>query len=589
LRISTLTESAIRRWVGEASYGRGLSYYHADHIRQPRRHGNTLRARCTGSEAQPYRVQVTLDREGIVSGQCTCYVGAGGRCKHAAALLLTWLHEPAQFLEQATQEATLEERSKAELMDLIRRMLNRYPDLETLLEIPLLVDIEHLPPMDEETVKARVNRAFYGDDEWGPGEVVPEELHELVVLGDAYAAQERYREATLIYKAVMRAVQNYYEWVHEEVWELVPIVDDCVSSLGACLEGTKDPEQRDPILRALFELYRWDVEHGGIEMGAETPFLLVGQTTAKEKARIAGWVGSAMPSPADDSWSASYRRQVYGGLLLDLAGEQADDESYLQICRETERWGDLVSRLLDLGRVDEAEAAAREQDDSDLLHLADRFIEYGHVALAENMVRERVPGNRHWRLPRWLKERAVARGDLAEALAITEELFWQRPELSGYHELRDLSRQLGQWDVRRGAILARLGDQGRHHLLTEIHLEEGELDRALETLGQVLASPRGGEVAASPRGGGELSLRVAQAAEETRPRAALHLYQRQAEDLIRIRGRANYATAAHLLTRVRDLYQRMGEPEAWDAYVADLRDQHRRLRALKEELNRAGL
>jgi hypothetical protein len=578
----SLTEGAIRRWVGEASYGRGLSYHTAGHIRQPRRQGNTLRARCIGSEAQPYRVQVTLDREGIVSGECTCYVGAGGRCKHAAALLLTWMHQPDQFLEQATLEATLEERSKAELADLIRRMLNRYPDLESLLEIPLLVDIKHLPPMDEETIKKRVNSAFYGDDEWGPGEVVPQELQELVALGDAYAAQERCHEATLIYGAVMRAVLNYYGWVQDDTWELVPIVDDCVSGLGTCLEWTAAPEQRGPILLALFEVYRWEVEHGGVEMGAEAPFLLVEQTTPEEKARLAGWVREVMPPApsADDSWSASYRRQVYGGFLLDLEGEQADDESYLQICRETGRWGDLVNRLLDLERVEEAEAVARERDDGDLLHLADLFIEHDHVSLAENLVRDRVSNSRHWRLPRWLKERAMARGDLTEALAIAEELFWQRPDMGGYQELCDLSQQMGQWDVRRGALLARLSDKGNHGLLTEIHLEEGELDRALETLGPVLASPWGG---------GELTLRVAQAAEASRPRAALQLYQRHAEKLIRVRGRANYATAAHLLTRVRDLYQRLSEPEAWDAYVADLREQNRRLRALKEELNRAGL
>jgi len=577
-----LSESAIRRWVDEASFGRGLSYYHGGHIHQPRRQGNTLRARCIGSEAQPYRVQVTLDREGIVSGECSCYVGASGRCKHVAALLLTWLHAPDQFREQATLEATLEERSKAELVDLIRRMLNRYPDLESLLEIPLLVDIEHLPPMDEETIEARVNSAFYGGNDWGPTEVVPEELQELAGLGDTYAAQERCREATRIYVAVMRAVLNYYGWVQDDTWELVPIVDDCVSGLGACLERTEAAEQRDPILRALFEVYRWEVEHGGVEMGVEAPFLLLEQTTAEEKASLAGWVREAMPpaASADDSWSASYRRQVYGGFLLQLEGEQVDDETYLRVCRETGRWGDLVNRLLDLDRVDEAAATARERGSGDLLRLADMFIAHGHVSLAESLVRERASSSLHWRLPRWLKERAVARGDLAEALAIAEELFWQRPELGGYHELQDLARQMGQRDVRRGPILARLGEVGRHDLLTEIHLEEGELDRALETLGQVLASPWAG---------GELSLRVAQAAEETRPRAALHLYQRQAEGLIRIRGRANYATAAYLLIRVRDLYRRLGEPEAWDAYVADLREQNRRLRALKEELDRAGL
>ncbi len=54
----------------------------------------TLKALCQGSAASPYRVEVTFSQKGIASTNCSCPVGAGGYCKHVAALLLTWLHEP---------------------------------------------------------------------------------------------------------------------------------------------------------------------------------------------------------------------------------------------------------------------------------------------------------------------------------------------------------------------------------------------------------------------------------------------------------------------------------------------------------------
>jgi uncharacterized Zn finger protein len=63
----------------------------------------------------------------------------------------------------------------------------------------------------------------------------------------------------------------------------------------------------------------------------------------------------------------------------------------------------------------------------------------------------------------------------------------------------------------------------------------------------------------------------------------------QAEGLIHARGRANYATAATYLKRVRELYQHLGEPGAWAAYIARLREDNRRLSALKEELDKVGL
>ena len=581
--LPAMTEHDIRHWVGEASFGRGLGYYNAGHILHPRRQGNTLKARCVGSEEQPYRVQVTLNQEGIASGSCTCYVGAGGQCKHAAALLLCWLHEPERFQEQASLEAGLEARSQAELVALIKRMLNRYPDLESLIEIPLVVPGGDLPPVDAETIRKQVQSAFYGDDDWGPGEVVPEELAELARLGNAYAGQERWPEATTVYQAVLDAILNYYGWDQEGTWKLIPIVDDCVYGLGGGLRETQAPDQREPILRALFEVYQWTVEHSEIEMALKAPFLLLEHATAEEKRRIAGWTRSAMPptGSAGSDWSANYRRRTYGGFLLNLEGEEADDETFLRVCRETGRWQDLVDRLLALGRVEEAAATAREQEDYDLLRLADLFIQHGHVSLAEDMVRERTSNSRDWRLPEWLKERAKTRGDPAEALAIAETQFWQRPDMGGYKEIRDLSQRTGVWETRRGTLLARLGDNEHYRLLTEVHLEENEIDRALETLGRVLASRWGW--------GGDLAIRVAQAAEETRPRAALHLYVQRAEGLIGARGRSNYVTAATYLTRVRELYQRLEEPGAWEAYIAGLREDNRRLRALKEELTRAGL
>jgi hypothetical protein len=408
-------------------------------------------------------------------------------------------------------------------------------------------------------------------------------LEELARLGDAYAEQERWFEAITVYQAVMDALLNYDGWNQEGTWELIPIVDDCVVGLGECLRQAQTPDQRDPILRALFDAYQWTVEHGEVEMALEAPIFLLEHTTAEEKQRIASWVWSAIPPirSAGDNWSASYTRRAYGAFLLDLEGEAVDDETFMRVCRETGRWQDLVDRLLSLGRLEEATATAREQDDSDLLSLAGLFCRHGHASLAEELVRERASSSQHWRLPEWLKERAKERGDPAEALAIAETQFWQRPNMASYKEIRELAQQTGGWETQRGTLLARLGDNEHHRLLTEVHLEEGEIDRALETLGQVLATRWGR--------GGDLAIRVAQATEETRPRAALQLYVQEAESLIHARGRGNYATATTYLVRVRALYHQMGEPGAWEGYIARLKEDNRRLRALKEELDKAKL
>ncbi len=97
---------------------------------------------------------------------------------------------------------------------------------------------------------------------------------------------------------------------------------------------------------------------------------------------------------------------------------------------------------------------------------------------------------------------------------------------------------------------------------------------------------------------------VAKAAEETRPHAAIkiyqqeteklinargEIYQQEAEKLINARGRENYQTACSYLTSMRTLYEKINASDQWTSYITGLRDRNRGLRALKEELVRAGL
>jgi len=588
-----LNESDIRRWIGGRSFERGQGYFQRGHIVNPRRQGNTLKARCLGSRSQPYHVETTLGPEGIVVGQCSCPVGTGGHCKHAAALLLTWLHQPDAFLVMEELEEALNRRSKADLIALIRRMVARYPDLEMLLELPVVGDAGATPPLDPEVIRRQVNSVLHSFeyDGWATTRDIAQQLQELVDIGDDYAGQGNWRDAATVYQTVAQEVLDSYGVIQGEEGELGWAVEGCVTGLGQCLAETDDTGWRETLLRALFDIYRWDVNYGGIGMGGEVPDIILREATAEEKQQVAGWVREALPE--GDSWSRNYHRRVYGGFLLALEEEQLDDEAFLQVCRETNRWHDLVNRLLDLDRVDEAAAAARELGDYELLQVADIFVAHSQADLVERLIRERVhtsqagpegPARRDTRLTVWLKERAQARGDLAEALTLAETLFWQYPDVRGYQELRELARLVERWDELRAAILTRLTDAGKHHLLTEIYLEDGDVDRALETLEQMRIPGWRGELASSA-----LRIQVARAAEGSRPRAAIRIYVEKIERLIAARGRGNYAQAATYLVRVRDLYHRLGDPTRWATLISSLREENPRLRALKEELDKAGL
>jgi len=109
----SLTHADIQRWVGPASFQKGMFYFGRGAIYESRLQGQTLKSRCHGSQAASYQLQVTFGPAGIASADCSCPVGAGGRCKHIAALLLTWVDAPASFKETDDLAASLEKRSKA--------------------------------------------------------------------------------------------------------------------------------------------------------------------------------------------------------------------------------------------------------------------------------------------------------------------------------------------------------------------------------------------------------------------------------------------------------------------------------------------
>ena len=115
-------------------------------------------------------------------------------------------------------------------------------------------------------------------------------------------------------------------------------------------------------------------------------------------------------------------------------------------------------------------------------------------------------------------------------------------------------------------------------MLVEIYLQEREIDRAIEAVRKL----EGYHVQS-------YLLRVAQAAEGPRPRQAIALCQDLADRQIARTNRGAYQVAAGYMSRAKGLYQRLGEEREWWAYIADLRAQYPRHRALQDELNKAGL
>ena len=579
---TSVTHADIQRWVGPASFQKGMSYFSQGAIFETRLQGQTLKARCRGSQASSYNLQVTFSPSGITSASCSCPVGGGGGCKHVAALLRTWVDAPSSFKKMDDVVASLEKRSKAELIALIQHMIQREPDLEMLIEIPLPGFDTGEKVLDEQVIRQQANHAFRspkGDWEmgWGDPYEIVGELQSLFNLGEQYLAQNSPANAATIYRIVVETVLEYEEAImQDEAGRLGGVIDDCAKGLEECLVSITDADQREYILQVLFDCLTWDFKAGGIGVGDGIPDILLGRATSRELQMISEWIRATLPKL--NGWAC----QSMGGLLLRLQADSMDDESFLAVCRQTGRIKDLVERLLTLTRVDEAVREAQQASDYDLLSLADLFVQHDHGPLVETLISERAKTSHDTRLIEWLKEYAKKRGDLVQALAFAEKLFWFRPTLGAYVEMRQLAQPQQQWADLREKTLKSLLQKDQHDLLTEVSLDEKEIDLALASLDRAKSANR-------YWGASELQVKVAQAASAQRPKESIRLYTQLAESLIGRRGRENYAQATDYLRLVKAIYLRIGESRSWQAQIDNLREQHRNLPALKDELKRVGL
>jgi hypothetical protein len=284
----------------------------------------------------PYRLMATLADQRILASSCSCPVGGGGRCKHTAALLFAWLHEPESFSEMETLADLLSSRSQESLVQLILQMVQREPDLEALIRLP--PPQEPRQSLDADLIVRQVRRIL-GSSSWEYGSeyAMASEIEEVIDQGLPYLEAGNIPNAVAVFATCAQEVIDGYDEVYDHDGEVAGTLGTCGEYLADCLGATDDPSTRTLILGHLFDIYMWDVNFGGIDVGVEAQRALVEQTTSEEKEVVIGWVRNQL-NPSTQDTLADWRKQALGSFLLRLSADEIDDEQYLTICRQSGRY-----------------------------------------------------------------------------------------------------------------------------------------------------------------------------------------------------------------------------------------------------------
>ena len=266
-KLPRLTEAHVRELASEKSFERGQTYYRDGAVLEPARQVLELRARCEGSEYEPYQVSATLAKSGIAETSCTCPYDYGGICKHIVALLLTYVHEPQAFRSIPPLSALLAGRSQEELIVLIGELIKREPELLSLVELSIETEqaAQGKPP-DASAYRRQTRRALRHENE----HVVEKELRALRELAARSAKAGDWLNAGAVYQAVLdEAVRGYDDMLREidEDGGIAVVIDEFALGLSQCLKKSKgDAETRRAWLEALLAAELTDIEMGGIDL-----------------------------------------------------------------------------------------------------------------------------------------------------------------------------------------------------------------------------------------------------------------------------------------------------------------------------------
>lgn len=576
-KILSITEADIKQLSTEQSFQRGLNYYRGGALFDLVRQGNELRAYCEGSSFEAYRVSAEIGEQGVESVTCTCPYDWGGICKHSVALLLTWVRKPDSFHTIAPLDEMLAHRSKEDLIVLIKEMLKREPDLTRLLELPVQPDRQ--TPLNLDAFRRQISYALRMADDYDyrGAEAVATELSALVDNAHRFYEGDDWANAGALYALVLNEVAADYEEIYDENGDVALVLQDCAEGLGKCLaEGEADAEARREWLEALLEAEFKDIEMGGIDLAYPAAEILINQATDEEWTWIEQLIRRAIAGQSNRYSDFGQERLVR--FLANRLEMQGDEDQADELALELGSPQQQAFMLIEHHRFDEAVAIAQAHF-TDLPGLVTRFadvlVEAGAGPTAEAYMAGLLNTRQGAWYRDWLAQYAEKSGDLSGALQRWQESFTENPGFKTYQSLREVARQLGQWEGLRPKLLAQMEDQKKWTDLIEVALDEADIPRAIELLPNMRW--------------GNYERRVAQAAERDYPRDSIRIYSRHIEGLIQARDRENYRQAATLLDKVRKLYQKLDEQDTWQQYIGRIRAENSNLPALQDELNKAGL
>jgi uncharacterized Zn finger protein len=199
------TERDVRDRCTDAVYERGRTYLEEGRIQQRARFDETVTALVSGS--RPYDLTLEFSAAEF-DCRCSCPYDGPGICKHAVAVLLSLLDDPADD-ERPRIDAALDRASPDELRTFLREEMAENPSLRD----RFLARFGESAARSVDDIRAAIDRRF---EETNPEYAVvfdPIDFSEYFDRASAYREQETYESAATVYRALVESLDDNMDLV----------------------------------------------------------------------------------------------------------------------------------------------------------------------------------------------------------------------------------------------------------------------------------------------------------------------------------------------------------------------------------------
>ncbi|MBR5160596.1 MAG: SWIM zinc finger family protein [Thermoguttaceae bacterium] len=564
-QFTNITEQAIRDRVGAAALAEGYQYMYTGALTGLELNGSILKASCKGRANKIYRVQAQLGDGEIVEAGCTCPDGLNGRCRHVAALVLTWLNRGENFQRGQSVKEIIETLSRAELEEILLQIVQRRPDAKTFVERSAPQTVDKRETLKDKDYRTIVEAALVSE---ASNNSLWEIIDSLKLLGEDMLRQREWKTAVDIFVNIYQVIRARH--AKNESSAADEICRDCVEDLMRLAVGTLEEQQVKHVGDVLFQELADAIEFDG--------------TLDKEVIR---WM-SEMPEAHINRWAAMAwdalhhcqskpARRLWGMVCLVFYGSRLEDETRLKLYKEIGWFGEIAQQFALEHKFDQIAVFLDSADDYEALIAVERLMKMGFPKQAFALVEKRLETKPSDVLKEWLNGHQVQIKADQEAIELAERMFALRPDIESYHRLRSESMRAGIWEETQDQCLLKLKESQQYELLMDIFLEDWDLERAV-----FLWQEDPTKISR------QQSIQLAQLAEGSQPITAIKIYQELLETQLQslVEAKISSASAAGeaiqkeiemLVSRLKTLITRVYGAEAWTEYLASLRNRDLRI------------